>query len=212
MENLFPKRLREVRESTKLSQTDFAEKIGISRASLSYYENGTRTPDVYLLRTVHEATGVSIYYLLGITDTKNDEFQQAYTNLGLNEKALDTLRSLTIMSKDHKDTQYAQIIMQGINKLLTSDDGFEILKLLVKYLSADFSGVYMASTPDDGKPMIDHKANLLTDPSFAVRIGHDEAVLFDMNHHTFEKAYLLDLIEKLKKWKEAIDLGKETTE
>lgn len=212
MENLFPKRLREVRESTKLSQTDFAERIGISRASLSYYENGTRTPDVYLLRAVHEATGVSIYYLLGITDTKNDKFQQAYTNLGLSEKALDMLQALTIMSKDHKKAPHAQIIMQGINKLLTSDDGFEILKLLVEYLSADFSGVYMASTWDDGEPIIDHKTKLFTDPRFAVRIGDGKAALFDMNYHTFETAYLLDLIERLKTWKEAIRLGKETTE
>lgn len=91
MNELFPQRLREVREASKLSQMDFAEKIGISRASLSYYENGTRTPDVYVLRSLHQVTGVSIYYLLGLSDMKDDSLNQAQKDTGLSEEALSRL-------------------------------------------------------------------------------------------------------------------------
>ena len=55
----FAQRLREIRGS--MTQTEFSALTGISRASISNYENGLRTPDITALRQLHEATGVSVY-------------------------------------------------------------------------------------------------------------------------------------------------------
>lgn len=85
----FQERLRELRGS--LLQDEFAAKIGISRTSLSYYENGNRIPDIETLKRIHEETGISLYYLLGLTDSKDDSLATAQRDTGLNEETIEVL-------------------------------------------------------------------------------------------------------------------------
>lgn len=65
------RRLRELREETGLSQALLAEELGVSRGSISYYENGDRTPDVDFLSKAKEYFGVDYEYLLGESSIRN---------------------------------------------------------------------------------------------------------------------------------------------
>jgi transcriptional regulator with XRE-family HTH domain len=56
----FSARLRQIRESLGLGQTDFASKIGIPRTSLINYEKGTSNPSAEFLAQIKEIFGVSI--------------------------------------------------------------------------------------------------------------------------------------------------------
>ena len=202
MEQLFPKRLREVREETGLSQADFASKIGISRASLSYYENGTRTPDIYLLRSIHEATGVSVYYLLGITDTKNDNFFQLQKDTGLSERALSTLCSFTDLSKN--GNYLTRNIMLGINQMIENDTGLDIIYAIHDYLRADFSNIY-TKTSYNSENLSNGQSEVLIDTG-------DEGVKLVISSETIEMAYISNIVEAIRKWKEELKHGKETPE
>lgn len=51
-------RLRKAREQTGLDQTEFADRLGITRQSVGNYESGRRTPRPLYLRAWSEATGV----------------------------------------------------------------------------------------------------------------------------------------------------------
>ena len=93
----FPERLREARGA--ILQDKFAEMIGVSRASLSYYENGSRTPDIETLKRIYEVTGVSVYYLLGLTDVKNDALATAHMDTGLSEDTLLKIAENPICAK-----------------------------------------------------------------------------------------------------------------
>lgn len=93
----FPERLREVRGA--ILQDKFAEMIGVSRASLSYYENGSRTPDIETLKRIYEVTGVSVYYLLGLSDVKNDALATAHVDTGLSEDALQNIAENPMCAK-----------------------------------------------------------------------------------------------------------------
>lgn len=64
----FSKLLKELRESKGLKQSDLAEKLGVSRGSISFYENGDRVPDIVFLHKMAEFFGVSCDYLLGFVD------------------------------------------------------------------------------------------------------------------------------------------------
>lgn len=64
----FSKLLRELRESKGLKQSELAEKLGVSRGSISFYENGDRVPDIVFLHKMAEFFGVSCDYLLGFVD------------------------------------------------------------------------------------------------------------------------------------------------
>ncbi len=56
--------LREIRRQKNLNQQKVAMDLNISRESLSYYENGQRSPDVEMLLRLSQYYNVSIDYLI----------------------------------------------------------------------------------------------------------------------------------------------------
>lgn len=56
--------LRAIRKERKLNQLKVALDLNISREALSHYENGKRSPDIQMLRTLSEYFNVSIDYLV----------------------------------------------------------------------------------------------------------------------------------------------------
>lgn len=60
----FAERLKELREEKGLSQTQLADEIEISRGSISFYENGERTPDIEVFDRICEYFDVSYDYML----------------------------------------------------------------------------------------------------------------------------------------------------
>ncbi|UUV26067.1 MULTISPECIES: helix-turn-helix domain-containing protein [Lysinibacillus] len=114
------KRIKYLRERSKISQIDFAKKIGVSNAVLSRYESGDRKPDYDTLQLIADFFEVSTDYLLGRTDTplspvEQDEadFQTFKDNPKLNvfykelpeseEEAVERLREIwEIIKHDYK--------------------------------------------------------------------------------------------------------------
>lgn len=70
MDNDFGKRLRELRARFNMNQIAFAEKVGISRASLCLYESGKVTPEVETICKIARSCGTSLDWLCGITPTE----------------------------------------------------------------------------------------------------------------------------------------------
>ena len=56
--------LKLIRKKKNYSQLKVAMDLCISREALSYYENGKRSPDLQMLRTLSEYFNVSIDYLV----------------------------------------------------------------------------------------------------------------------------------------------------
>ncbi|MCU6794212.1 helix-turn-helix domain-containing protein [Paenibacillus sp. WQ 127069] len=54
-----------LREEKQLTQGELAERIGISRAALSHYENNRREPDFETLKHIADFFYVNVDYLLG---------------------------------------------------------------------------------------------------------------------------------------------------
>ena len=59
-------KIKQYREQKRLSQKDFAEKIGVSNSRVSNWENGLNRPDCDLLRKICEDLCVSPSELLDI--------------------------------------------------------------------------------------------------------------------------------------------------
>lgn len=58
-------RIKEYRTSMKMTQADFACRMGVTGASVSAYENGTRLPSYDILIRIANILGVSTDSLLG---------------------------------------------------------------------------------------------------------------------------------------------------
>lgn len=56
--------LKMIRKQKGYSQLKVAMDLSISREALSYYENGKRSPDIYMLKRLSEYFDVSIDFLI----------------------------------------------------------------------------------------------------------------------------------------------------
>jgi len=90
---IFAKRLRGLRESVGLSQGDLAEKLGVSRGSISYYENESRVPDIVFLERVSEYFDVGINFLLGHSENQNPSNEDLGLYIDFSDKAIEKLKS-----------------------------------------------------------------------------------------------------------------------
>ena len=124
VKEIFAERLRELRQQTGLSQTELADKIGISRGAISYYEQAARTPDIETLYIVASYFEVSVEWMLGIEITteksrntlggrlQNHRIKKGLTRRQLaNDPALGiTFNELTLYERDKKEPNIETII------------------------------------------------------------------------------------------------------
>lgn len=91
VKQIFAKRLRGLRESVGLSQGDLAEKLGVSRGSISYYENESRVPDIVFLESVSEYFDVGINFLLGHSENQNPSNEGLGLYIDFSDAAINKL-------------------------------------------------------------------------------------------------------------------------
>lgn len=96
----FGKRLRELRQESGLNQIQLAEKLGMSRGSISFYENADRMPDLNLLERAAEFFDVTIDYLLGKSENRNPSYSDICKMLGLSDRTIETIVTASPEKKD----------------------------------------------------------------------------------------------------------------
>ena len=75
-EELFYKKIIDLRKQYGRTQQEAAEGIGISNTALNNYEKGIRQPKYETLRRIADYYGVSVDYLLGETDEEPELSEQ----------------------------------------------------------------------------------------------------------------------------------------
>lgn len=79
---IFADRLKELRNSLDIIQKDFAEKIGITAAALSSYENNLKNPSIAVVKRIAKTFNVSIDWLCGLSERmSNDDAPQTYADV-----------------------------------------------------------------------------------------------------------------------------------
>lgn len=68
VKELFPVRLRQIREQRGWTQTQLADKLDISKALLNNYETGRHTPQFKKLPRLAQVLGVDVAWLMGFTE------------------------------------------------------------------------------------------------------------------------------------------------
>ncbi len=56
-------KIKFIRESEKLNQKEFAEKLNVTQSTISKYEKNERTPDFYVLKNLFEVFGVNLDWI-----------------------------------------------------------------------------------------------------------------------------------------------------
>lgn len=68
---MFAERLKELRKSKGITQTEFAKIFNISNGTIGNWESGNRIPDTEMLKMLADFFNVSIDYLVGKSEYKN---------------------------------------------------------------------------------------------------------------------------------------------
>jgi len=85
----FAERLKYLRTNAKLTQEQLAEKLGVSRGSISFYEKCDRVPDIVFLERVAMFFGVSEAFLLGYVDNLSPDNKEIGLRLNLTDEAIE---------------------------------------------------------------------------------------------------------------------------
>ncbi len=79
MKNNFTKNLKIIREQKNLSQQDIADKIGVDRSTIGYWENGKADPSMINVIKLSDALNVDLVTLIG-GDLNSDNATQIDLN------------------------------------------------------------------------------------------------------------------------------------
>lgn len=82
-------RIKELRMSQKITQSEFAIRLGVTKSAISSYENGSRLPSYDILIKISRIFKVSTDYLLGCVDEK----AQTISVSGLTESQIAAVKS-----------------------------------------------------------------------------------------------------------------------
>lgn len=150
-------RISNAREKSGMSQNELADKLGVNRVTLTYWENGTRDIKTTDIVRLADALDVSCDYLLrGVSAESisvNDE-------LGLSEKAVQVLKTVNNLKKAWKvyDKVASSIDFPGkakdcelyqrkyeidiINRLIESAEFSDIFAHMVEIAELDVSSLF----------------------------------------------------------------------
>lgn len=74
-------RIRDLRENADLKQKDLAQEFSINENTWSQYETNKRTPDMGIIKKIADYFGVSIDYLLNLTNEKYNPREEEFKEL-----------------------------------------------------------------------------------------------------------------------------------
>lgn len=160
---------------------DFADKLGMSRATVGFYSAGQRIPDALGIKTISETCGVSADWLLGLSHVKarDGEQKQVCNYIGLSSLAVNNLHMLALTNEHPGIKQFS---IRLINEIAESSGG--IFNVFAWKAGLSAWNELMWKVP--GRPYADVIAAMVVD-SFAerdetnigmVRIPVEDAALF----------------------------------
>ena len=82
-------KIKTLRISQKITQNEFAERLGVTKSAISSYENGSRLPSYDILIKIARIFKVSTDYLLGCTEDKTITVNVS----GLTEKQINSIKT-----------------------------------------------------------------------------------------------------------------------
>ena len=153
--DIFHKRLKQARiDAGFTSQDAFADKVGVNRVTINYYEQGIRKPDIEVFIKIADALNVSYDYLLGYSDTPIREYHDTKEITGLCDSPIKTLNDLVIELKSEIGLkEHAINKLKTINLLLEHESDYPIFSTISNfffrtYNTFDFAGNEMLEVPD----------------------------------------------------------------
>ncbi len=146
----FATRFKKLREERGFSQSDLAKELNISRGSVSFYENGSRSPDIKVLTDICNYFHVTSDYMIGLSDNKTIESSNIGVEIGLADEAINVLKS-------KKNNKFYTIVLSYLitqKKCLSVLVGFLACFVIEEFYNSKYS---IFSLKEEAKPLTYYK-------------------------------------------------------
>lgn len=87
-------RFKQLREENGLSQIELGNRLGVTQQSVFAWEHGKTTPQIQTAITLARMYGVSLDYLMGLSDTPKTVKEPAVTDSELRANTIARVKSL----------------------------------------------------------------------------------------------------------------------
>lgn len=162
-------RLTSLRKEKKLTQEELAKNIGITRQSLSHYENGSAEPPPIVVYNLAKFFQVSSDYLLGLSTAKikDSDIENACDVTGLSEKIIKLLHEYNEVEKSGQPTEIrynkesgndiCMYLLKGFNKVIEENEELAesfvdiIISLSSLYFDSRHSAEYFIKKIESGE-------------------------------------------------------------
>jgi transcriptional regulator len=132
----FSERLTKLRMEKHLTQEKFANILGVSKSTVSMYENGNRTPSFEIEEKIADYFNVDLEFLRGRSETRN-----LYQN---NQKKLSKIRIKDLVNKIKKATAEKEMSSNELkdklklDTVISEDSSYEDIITAAKFFGIDF--------------------------------------------------------------------------
>ena len=135
-------RIRELREQAGETQIDLANLLEVKRQIISYFENGTRTPNIEKLAIIASHYNTTTDFLLCLTNepTTDKDIQFIYKYTGLDENSIETLHRLKQESMNGVNQKLKNITARVTGK--RAQDAKTDLLFINTFINSPFNSVY----------------------------------------------------------------------
>lgn len=124
---------------------EFADKLGMSRATVGFYSAGQRIPDAWGIKIIAEKCGVSADWLLGLSETKatDGELKQVCNYTGLSEDAIKNVcfaREVEYGIGQNARNNLGKIAFSGsffVNKFFESPEFYKVMQYVFRAIYSD---------------------------------------------------------------------------
>lgn len=176
LKEVFAERLINLREDWRITQQQLADKLGITRQSLSLFEKGERTINIELLVKIAKYFGVTTDYLLGQTDAMTTETtkREVCDCTRLSEDAVGQLLLFASCSA-------TQEIMETVIKGEESKAKLENREIDMHYILRVLDEINISSDPRDVSQFLYNENPVLTSIDFINFLLEDKAFANLMN-------------------------------
>lgn len=206
IKNKVGQNLLELRKEKGLKQDDVAQAVGITRASLSYYEKGERSVDIEVLYKLCQFYNISIDYLFGLSKVKTPDIdiKAMATKTGLSEKSINVLQT----EKSLNHLYIVDVINILLNDCWTHPESrntkYSFIDLFTNYLNFCANGGHKYSLSKSGNIKIDPKPDMIDIDGKAKYSKAD----IHFTSEQLEKMFIMEIEDVLKALKESYMIKK----
>lgn len=102
-------RIKELRKSRRITQAEFAERLGVTKSAVSSYENGSRLPSYDILIKIARIFNVSTDHLLGF------DVRSFVDTTGLTPSQLATVQDIVTTYRQYNELQGSNVVRRNLD-------------------------------------------------------------------------------------------------